>query len=207
VWLNHTVRYANGTRRSIRTIAVVSSNRSRYEVDRRVTGVDGGTSWVQVRSTGYSVYLKVIGDGPGRVRYEDPSADRVARSRTCTPVGLPNPTFNGTVERAFDAVGDASIAVQRGRPDRYRIAAEGRDSARFDPEASNVTNLTVGAVVEERGVVRYLRIAYAAQIDGTPARVTTTIRTYDVGTARFAPRPLSGSGVVVVSTGGPGQCE
>jgi len=206
VRLDHTVRYANGSRRSIQTEAALTGNRSRYAIDRAVTGTDGSRSWVQVRSTGYDVFLGVAGDGPGQqVTYDEPGADAVP-PRNCTPVSLPDPTFHGTVERAFEATGTTAVRKSEDAPDRYRITATGVDAGRIDPAATEVEDLSVGAVVEASGVVRYLQMSYRARLNGTPAHVTTTLRVYDVGKTIVPPQPLRGPNVVQVPTGGPGQC-
>lgn len=207
VHLNHTVRYANGSRRSIDTEAALTGNRSQYTIDRTLNSTDGDRSWVQVRSTGYDVYLGVAGNGPGQqVTYDEPGADDVP-ARNCTPVSLPDPTFHGTVERAFEATGTTAVRESEDAPDRYRITATGVDAGRIDPAATDVRNLSVGAVVDASGVVRYLQVSYRARLNDTPVHVTTTLRVSGVGETVVPPQPLRGPNVVQVPTGGPGQCS
>lgn len=205
VRLNHTVRYPNGSRRTILTTAAVSADRSRYAITRHVFTPSGDQSRVRVRSTGAGIYLAKRGDVPLSRRYDEPGSQTVS-ARNCTPVTLPDPTFHGTVEGAFDATGTMSVRQSDTAPDRYLITGQGNNSSGVDPTVTAVRNFTVAALVESRGVVRFLRVSYRAHANGTPVAVTTSVRVFDVGTASVAPQPLAGPGVFEVPTGGPSRC-
>lgn len=186
VTLTRTVRYTNGSQRSLRTIAILSANRSRYMVDREVVGVDDARSRLQVHASGSSVHFSVRGTrSPDR--YEGPpfgEATAPDRSR-CGVAELADPTFHGTVERAFDATETTALWTD---DSMVRLRGEGRDAP--------VDDLAVEAVVDGRGVVRYLRLAYETRLDGTTARVTTVLRVSRVGSASVPRSEFLGPGTV-----------
>lgn len=107
----------------------------------------------------------------------------------------------------FGAVETRVVATQpREGPDRYTVVGTRlRDPATFGAatDVRDPANVSLRAVVDERGVVRSLRLSYEGRLPtGERVRVSRSIRYTDVGAVRAVDRPPWFDAAVNESRGG-----
>lgn len=151
-----------GARRVVGVVAAVSADRRRYRVRRRVDRAVYGP-----RDRVVTDYWSA-GDGDGTLRllsfgeargYERLGPDDFPGDGL---PGIGDPTARSLVRGSFGATVAESVEPVPGAvsPARYRVVATGDRTTRLTPDGPPVRNLALRAVVDSRGVVRALELAY-----------------------------------------------